>query len=82
MNGCSSVLAYHPQVSTTVSGFQLDANHEMNLCLLLGEGYPLVGRYREAKDVLERALRVCEREGWKEIELATRIAHHAAGDYL
>ena len=47
----------------------------MNLCSWLGKGYTdLVGRYREAKDMLERALRLCEREGWKETKLATEIA--------
>ena len=46
----------------------------MVLCSWLGDGYNLVGRYREAKDVLERAQRVCEGEGGKETELASRIA--------
>ena len=46
----------------------------MNLCSWLGEGYTLVGRYREAKDMLERAQRLCEGEEGKETELATGIA--------
>ena len=53
----------------------------MNLCSWLGDGYTLVGRYREAKDTLERALRLCEREGWKETELATRIALNLEDTY-
>ena len=69
-------MLYHTQVPTTASGFQLDAIHDMiSLCFLLGEGYTLVGRYSEAKDVLKIAQRVCKGEEGKWTDHAARIAH-------
>ncbi len=79
MRNCSTVefllcAMYHAQAPTAVSGIQLDADREMTLCLRLGQGYALVNRISEAKKVLERAQKVCEREGRKGTSQGTAIA--------
>ncbi len=51
------------------------------LCLRLGQGYSLVNRYSEAKKVLERAQRVCEREGRKGTSQGTEIAYELGNIY-
>lgn len=46
--------------SERVSGSELDRDSDINLCSTLGSAYQLSGHHHTAKDVLERALRLCQ----------------------
>ena len=45
------------------SDFSPDARHEVKLRFALGQSYHHMGRYMEAKEMLEKALTVCNEEG-------------------
>ena len=46
--------------------FHFDPRLELNLCFALGDSYHRMGRYEEAKEVLEEAWRVCKQKNIKE----------------
>ena len=48
------------------SDFSPDVSHEVKLRFTLGQSYGHMGKYMEARKVLEKAVRVCDKEGIKE----------------
>ena len=64
-----------------VSGFELDSGREISLCSSLGSAYQLDGNHHGARDVLERALRVCEENNGKNSLQAAGIALKLGSSY-
>ena len=64
-----------------MSGFQLDRDRDIELCSTLGSAYELAGNHHAAKDVLERALRLCENENGKNSLQAASIALKLGSSY-
>ena len=54
---------FSPQIH---SDFVHDAAHEVKLHFALGQSYHHMGKYKQAREVLEKALIVCNKEGIKE----------------
>ena len=48
------------------SDFSPDVSHEVKLRFTLGQSYRHIVRYMKAREMLEKALRVCNEQGIKE----------------
>ena len=59
------------QMQSELSDFHLDASHELSLLNALGDSYVRIGKYKEARKVMEEALIVCLKPG---IDEYTRCA--------
>ena len=56
------------------SDFLNDATREVKLRFALGQSYRHMGRYMEAREVLEKALVVCNEEGIRETREGAGVA--------
>ena len=63
-----------PQVHSEYPDFHFDPRLEVKLCFALGDSYHNMGRYKEAKEMVERACRVCKEENLKETKEGARVA--------
>ena len=54
--------------------FCFDTGHELNLHSALGNYYNYMGRYEEAKKMLEEAWRVCKEENLEETKDSALVA--------
>ena len=68
-----------PQIN---SDFHLDAHHEVKLRYALGGIYGKMGKYMEAREVLEKALMVCNKEGIKEAREGAGVAAELGWIYM
>ena len=73
-----SIAHLSPQIH---SDFGPDATHEVNLRFALGQSYLIMGRYMEAREVLEKALIVCNEEGKREMREGARVAKRLGDVY-
>ena len=64
------------------SDFSPDASYEVKLRFALGQSYWHMGRYMEARKVLEKALMVCNEEGIKETRERAGIATELGWIYM
>ena len=64
------------------SDFHSDASHEVKLRFALGQSYRHMGRYMEAREMLEKALVVCNEEGIQETREGAGIAKELGLIYL
>ena len=64
------------------SDFSPDASHEVKLRFALGQSHRHMGRYKEARDVLEKALMVCNKEGINEKREGAGIAAELGWNYV
>ena len=64
------------------SDFSPDAGHEVKLRFALGQSYRHMGRYTEAREVLEKALIVCNEEGIRETREGAGIAKELGWIYM
>ena len=64
------------------SDFCPDAGHEVKLRFALGQSYRHMGRYKEAREVLEKALVVCNEEGIRETREGAGIAKELGWIYM
>ena len=60
-HGLKVVLSLHffTQIQSELPDFHLDTSHEVKLCFALGVSFRHIGKNKEAKEVLEKALKVC-----------------------
>ena len=63
-----------PQVHSEYPEFCFDTGHEVKLHFALGDCYERMGRYKEAKAVLEEAWRMCKEENLKEKNESASVA--------
>ena len=64
------------------SDFHPDASHEVKLRFTLGQSYRHKGRYMQAREMLEKALVVCNEEGIQETREGAGIAKELGLIYL
>ena len=57
------------QLQSELPDFHLDTSHEVKVCLALGVSYHHIGKNNEAREVLEKALKVCNKDEAKETNL-------------
>ena len=62
------------QIQSKFPDFCLDANQEVKLNLILGKSYDHMGKINEAREVLEKAQRVCIKEGIKDTKEDAEVA--------
>ena len=62
------------QVHSEYPDFHLDPRLEVKLRFALGDSHHHMGRYKEAKEVLEEAWRVCKKENLKGTKEGASIA--------
>ena len=62
------------QIQFEIPDFHLDTSHEVKLRLALGVSYHHIGKNNEAREVLEKALEVCNKEDAKETKEGAEVA--------
>ena len=70
---------FSPQIHSDSSP---DASHEVKLGFVLGQSYQHMGRNMEAREVLEKALTVCNEEGIKETREGAGVAKELGWIYM
>lgn len=63
-----------PQIRSEHPDFCFDASHELKLRFALGDSYHHMGKYEDAKEVLEEAWRVCIKENMRETNESAWVA--------
>ena len=53
------LLFFPHQIQSELTDFHFDASYELEMLTPLGESYLLMGKYNEARKVMEEALMVC-----------------------
>ena len=72
---------FAPQIQLELPDFQFDARRKVKLCYALGDCYQKMGHFKDASMVLEKALRVCTKEGIKGTKEGAEIATLLAWSY-
>lgn len=69
------------QLQSELPDFHLDTSHEVKLRLALGVSYHHIGKNNEAREVLEKALKVCNKDEAKETKEGAEVARELGWIY-
>ena len=69
------------QIQFEIPDFHLDTSHEVKLRLALGVSYHHIGKNNEAREVLEKALEVCNKDDAKETKEGAEVARELGWIY-
>lgn len=70
------------QIQSELSNFHLHFYHEMQVYFALGKSYDLMGKDKEARNLLEQALTLCAKNGMKESKEGAEVSRVLGWIYL